>query len=182
MASRIQKALFLDRDGVINRDTGYPIFPREIEFMPGIFQLIREANAKDYTVIIVTNQAGIGRGLYTERQFFELMKWMQAQFKEHSCFYDAVYFCPYHPTAGVGVYRRASFDRKPNPGMILKAAAAHQIDLENSILVGDKLTDLAAGRAAGIKRNYLLALADQPSIETAQGPECLVKSFSEIPL
>ena len=180
--SRTQKALFLDRDGVINRDSGYPVFPRDIEFMPGIFQLIRKANAKDYKVVIVTNQAGIGRGFYTERQFFELMKWMQAQLNEHGCFYDAVYFCPYHPTAGVGEYRKMSYDRKPNPGMILKAAAAHQIDLENSILVGDKLTDLAAGRAAGIKRNYLLALADQPSIETAQDLEYAVKSFSEIPL
>ena len=175
------RALFLDRDGVINRDTGYPKEPGDIEFLPGIFELIRTANEKLYKVLIVTNQAGIGRGLYTEKQFFELMDWMQGQFNQKKCFYDDYYFCAYHPTAGIGIYKKESYDRKPNPGMILRAALAHQIDLAESILVGDKLTDVEAGRAAGIKNNYLLNWTDMQTVEI-ELPFRAIQSLSEVVL
>jgi D-glycero-D-manno-heptose 1,7-bisphosphate phosphatase len=145
------KALFLDRDGVINVDHGYVHKAKDFEFVPGIFDLVRAANANDYKVIVVTNQAGIGRGYYTESQFHALTEWMCQQFKLNGCRIDAVYFCPYHPEHGIGEYRRESDCRKPAPGMLLQAQKDHNINLQASVFVGDKPSDMAAGRNAGIQ-------------------------------
>lgn len=143
-------ALFLDRDGVINVDHGYVYTPDKFEFIEGIFELVRAANRAGYHVVVVTNQAGIGRGYYNVADFFALTNWMKVRFAEHCGTIDAVYFCPYHPEHGIGVYRRESNFRKPAPGMLLQAERELGIDLSRSIFVGDKLTDMAAGRAAGI--------------------------------
>ena len=90
-------ALFLDRDGVINLDHGYVHTPEEFEFVDGIFEVVATANRAGYLVVVVTNQAGIGRGYYSETQFHALTDWMKASFAEHGGQIDAVYFCPYHP-------------------------------------------------------------------------------------
>jgi D-glycero-D-manno-heptose 1,7-bisphosphate phosphatase len=144
------KALFLDRDGVINLDHGYVHKPEDFEFVPGIFHLVRAANVKNYKVIVVTNQAGIGRGYYTEAQFHALTRWMRQQFELNGGRIDAVYFCPYHPEHGVGYYRRESDCRKPAPGMLLQAQIEHNLDMQASVLVGDKPSDMAAGQVAGV--------------------------------
>jgi D-glycero-D-manno-heptose 1,7-bisphosphate phosphatase len=144
------KALFLDRDGVINIDHGYVHKPEDFEFVQGIFDLVRVAKTKGYKVIVVTNQAGIGRSYYTEEQFQALTDWMCDQFKRNGGCIDAVYFCPFHPEHGVGNYKRESECRKPAPGMLLQAQKEHDIDLEASIFVGDKPSDMAAGQAAGV--------------------------------
>lgn len=143
-------ALFLDRDGVINVDHGYVHTPEAFEFVEGIFDLVASANHNGYLVVVVTNQAGIGRGLYSELDFHVLTKWMKARFAERGVVIDAIYFCPYHPEHGLGEYRRESEFRKPAPGMLLQAQRDLGIDLEQSIFIGDKLTDMAAGRAAGV--------------------------------
>lgn len=143
-------ALFLDRDGVINVDHGYVHRPEEFEFVEGIFELVATANGAGYLVVVVTNQAGIGRGYYGETQFHALTDWMKIKFSEHGGIIDAVYFCPYHPEHGIGAYRRESEFRKPAPGMLLQAQSELGIDLERSIFIGDKLSDMAAGRAAGV--------------------------------
>jgi len=108
-------------------------------------------------VIIITNQGGIGRGLYSEDVFHTLMNKVIELFKEHGAVIDDVYFCPNHPEHGVGQYKRASHYRKPEPGMILKAAKDHGIDLLNSVLVGDKNTDIDAGKSAGIRELFLFS-------------------------
>lgn len=144
-------ALFLDRDGVINVDHGYVHRPEEFEFFEGIFELVAAAKRAGYLVIVVTNQAGIGRGYYSEADFHALTDWMKARFSERGCQIDAVYFCPYHPEHGIGQYRRDSDCRKPAPGMLLQAQREWDIDMQRSILVGDKPSDMAAGRAAGVK-------------------------------
>lgn len=143
-------ALFLDRDGVINVDHGYVHTPENFQFIEGIFDLVAAANRADYLVVVVTNQAGIGRGYYSEAQFHELTCWMRSRFAEQGGKIDGVYFCPYHPEHGIGPYRRKSEFRKPAPGMLLQAQSELGIDLQQSILIGDKLSDMAAGRSAGV--------------------------------
>ena len=143
-------ALFLDRDGVINVDYGYVHRPEEFDFIEGIFELVAAANRAGYLVVVVTNQAGIGRGYYSEAQFHALTDWMKTRFNEHGAIIDAVYFCPCHPEHGIGAYRRESAFRKPAPGMLLQAQRELDIDMAQSILIGDKPSDMAAGRAAGV--------------------------------
>jgi D-glycero-D-manno-heptose 1,7-bisphosphate phosphatase len=143
-------ALFLDRDGVINVDHGYVHTPEKFQFIEGIFDLVSTANRMGYLVVVVTNQAGIGRGYYSEEQFHALTYWMRARFTEHGGKIDSIYFCPYHPEHGIDEYRRESALRKPAPGMLLQAQSDLGIDMEQSILIGDKLSDITAGRAAGV--------------------------------
>ena len=97
-----RKALFLDRDGVINVDHGYVCTPERTEFIDGIFELCRAARQAGHLLVVVTNQAGIGRGYYSEQQFIDYMDWMRAEFEQRGTTLDAVYHCPHHPTHGVG--------------------------------------------------------------------------------
>lgn len=143
-------ALFLDRDGVINLDHGYVHRREQVDFIPGIFDLGRAAAARGMPLVVVTNQAGIGRGLYTEADFHRLMDWMRGVFAEQGAPLLAVEFCPDHPQHGLGDYRRENARRKPGPGMILDAAAAHGLELAGSVLVGDRATDAEAARRAGL--------------------------------
>jgi D-glycero-D-manno-heptose 1,7-bisphosphate phosphatase len=152
----LRKALFLDRDGVINVEKNYVYRIDDFEFVDGIFELCACAQSLGFRLIVITNQAGIGRGYYTEAEFAQLTQWMLEQFSSRGICIDRVYHCPFHPTAGIGAYRQESFDRKPNPGMIMKAQADFDLDLAHSVLVGDKDSDIEAGRAAGIHCNLKL--------------------------
>ena len=145
-----RKALFLDRDGVINVEKNYVWRIEDFEFMPGIFELCETAQQLGFLLVVITNQAGIGRGYYTEADYQKLTDWMVEQLRARSIEISRVYHCPYHPTAGIGEYRRESFDRKPNPGMILKARDDLHLDLSQCVLLGDKDSDIEAGRAAGV--------------------------------
>ena len=163
-----RSALFLDRDGVINVDKKYVWHIDDFEFLPGIFDLCRTAQVLGLLPIVVTNQAGIGRGYYTEQDFLTLTAWMLGEFRAQGIHIGQVYHCPYHPTEGIGRYRRESPDRKPNPGMILKAKDDFYLDLSRSVLVGDKDSDIAAGHGAGVAYNLKL-LHDA----TARASNCL---------
>lgn len=158
---RNRPALFLDRDGVINFDTGYVHRPADFHFIPGIFDVVKVASSLGYWIVVVTNQAGIGRGYYSEHQFHVLTEWMRCRFLEHGGRIDAVYFCPYHPIFGIGEYLRQSDFRKPAPGMLLQAQRDLGIEMGQSVLVGDNQTDMAAGRAAGVGTLLLLRGSDQ---------------------
>ncbi len=156
MSEKPRHTLFLDRDGVINVDHGYVATKERCDFLPGIFDLCCEATKAGYLIVIITNQAGIGRGYYSEPDFHEFMDWMGQRFADKGASIDGVYFCPYHPEYGIGDYRREAECRKPRPGMILEAAKDFSIDLPNSLLIGDKKKDVQAGQAAGIGTNLLL--------------------------
>ena len=145
-------ALFLDRDGVINHDAGYACSIEAFRFVDGIFALVRGVLALGRRVVVVTNQAGIGRGYYTPDDFARLTAWMRDRFAEHGAPLTAVYHCPYHPE-GIPPWRGDAPCRKPRPGMLLEAAADLGLDLGASVLIGDHETDIAAGRAAGLKAN-----------------------------
>ena len=153
------KALFLDRDGVINEERNYVFRVEDFFFIDGIFDLCRAAIAKGFDIIIVTNQAGIARGLYEEKDFAALTDWMRRRFEEEGVVIRKVYFCPFHPTHGVGEYRKDAFCRKPNPGMIIAARDEFGYDLARSVLIGDKPTDIEAGRRAGVGLNLLIDAA-----------------------
>lgn len=150
MNAMLRPALFLDRDGVINVDTGYVHHQSEFVFIPGIFDLVRAAHKAGLLVIVITNQAGIGRGYYSEGQFHDLMQWVRECFREQGGDIDAVYFCPDHPVHGIGRYRRDTPMRKPGPGMLLRAAQEYGIDLSRSVMVGDSEKDMLAALAAGV--------------------------------
>lgn len=165
----LAEALFLDRDGVINVEKNYVYRIEDFEFMPGIFELCATASVLGLRLVVITNQAGIGRGYYGEEEFLRLSRWMLERFMDRGIAIDRVYHCPYHPTAGIGEYRRESFDRKPNPGMILRAARELNLDLSCSALIGDKDSDIEAGRAAGVR--HLLKLAHDGDTVPAGGTE-----------
>jgi D-glycero-D-manno-heptose 1,7-bisphosphate phosphatase len=145
-----QPAVFLDRDGVINKEKDYVYKIDEFHFIDGVFDACLEMSKAGYRLVVITNQAGIARGYYTEDDFNHLTKWMLNEFQQHDIEIDDVYHCPHHPVHGVGEYLCDCDCRKPAPGMILRAAKEHSLDLRRSILVGDKATDIEAGRAAGI--------------------------------
>lgn len=141
----MQKILFLDRDGVINKDIGYAHKKEQIEFVEGIFDFCNQAIIFGYQIIIVTNQSGIARGYYSYDDFHILMKWIILEFKKHDIAILDYFYCPHHPLDNCNC-------RKPNPGMILDAVKKYPIDLSNSIMVGDKESDLIAAKKAGIGR------------------------------
>jgi D-glycero-D-manno-heptose 1,7-bisphosphate phosphatase len=152
----MSKALFLDRDGVINHEIGYLYRPEDVRFVDGIFPLCRTAQALGYKLVVVTNQSGIARELYTTAQFESLMAWMREQLLREQITLDAVYHCPYHPEHGVGAWKREHEDRKPSPGMLHRGARDLGIALGDSVLVGDRCSDIAAANAAGLRQAFLL--------------------------
>ena len=143
-------ALFLDRDGVINVDKGYVSRVSDFEWIPGAIETIATFKARGWFVFVVTNQSGIARDYYSEHDMHVLHDWMLGQLREKGAAVDRVYYCPYHEEGENPRYRRDSFDRKPKPGMLLKAMADFPVKREASFLIGDKQTDIEAARAAGV--------------------------------
>ena len=152
----MRKALFLDRDGVINVEKHYLHKIEDFEFIPGIIEVMRQYQQEGYVLVVVTNQSGIGRGYYTEEDFWKLTEWMKQTLAEQGVIIEGVYFSPYHPEKGVGEYRRESDCRKPGPGMLLKAAEELELDLGSSMLLGDKESDVEAGQRAGVAQTIRL--------------------------
>lgn len=150
------KAVFLDRDGVINVDRSYVYKVEDFEFIQDIFDFCRHAKTLGYKLIVVTNQSGIGRGYYSEDDFSKLTDWMKQQFVVNQCEIDAVYFCPYHPEKALPPYLKDSDWRKPAPGMLLQAIKDFDLDAKQSIMIGDRETDMQAAQAAGVGRKILL--------------------------
>lgn len=154
-------AVFLDRDGVINHNHGYVHKHEDFDFIDGIFDVARHAYEQNYKLVVITNQAGIARGYYSEEQFHQLTDWMCQKFSAAGAPISRVYFSPYHPTAGLGKYLKDDISRKPHPGMLLQAQKDLSIDLSCSVLIGDKVSDIQAGTTAGVGANLLFA-AERP--------------------
>ncbi len=153
----MNRALFLDRDGVINHEVGYLYRPEDVRFVDGIFPLCRTAQELGYRLIVVTNQSGIAREYYTTADFEHLMDWMRGEFAHEGVTLDAVYHCPFHPEHGVGEWKREHEDRKPGPGMLLRGARAFELDLTECVMVGDRCGDVGAANAAGLRQAFLIA-------------------------
>lgn len=156
------RAVFLDRDGVINVDTGYVHTVEDFTFLPGAIDAMARLQAAGYILIIITNQSGIGRGYFTDQAFRSLTSWMTEQLKVAGVNVRRTYHCPHVPVDDLALACRC---RKPAPGLILAAAEEFDLNLAQSILVGDKPTDIAAGRAAGVRQCFQLGSAHAASGE-----------------
>ena len=143
----MNKALFLDRDGTINIDTGYVHEPERFEFINGIFEFCRAAQDKGFLIIVITNQSGIERGYFTEDEYITTTRYMVGEFAQRGITITDVLHCP----------ALSGPDRKPKPGLFLKARDKYNIDMSRSINIGDKERDIQAGRAAGVGTNILFA-------------------------
>jgi len=152
----MRRALFLDRDGVLNIDHGYISRPEQFEVIDGVFDALRRAQGLGYLLVVVTNQSGIARGYFTALDYRALEDHMRVVFAAEGITFAGIYHCPHLPEGNVPALSVACDCRKPEPGMILAAAREHDIDLEASVMVGDKHSDIAAARAAGIGRAYLV--------------------------
>jgi len=165
-----RKAAFVDRDGVIIVDSGFLHRVEDLVFLHGAIEGLQRLQAGGYLLVVITNQSGIARGLYTEADYLRLTAYMQQRLLAAGVQLSAVEFCPHLPDAEIARYRLDCNCRKPRPGMLEHAAAALNIDLSASILVGDRATDIQAGRRAGVGRCWLvrsgLALS-QSDIELA---------------
>jgi len=149
----MNKALFLDRDGIINVHNGYVYQIEHFIFNEHIFDVCNFFQSKNYKIIVITNQAGIAKEIFKLDDFAILNEYMINEFLTNNIFIDHVYFCPHHPD-----YDLDCFFRKPNPGMILKARDEYKIDLESSIFIGDQNSDIEAASKAGIGKSFLFNL------------------------
>lgn len=144
------KAVFFDRDGTLNVNTDYLYKKEDFIWMPDAVEAIKYANDHGYLVIVVTNQSGVARGYYTEEDVKLLHEWMNQELKKKGAHIDAFYYCPYHTKGTVPKYTKDSEDRKPKPGMVLKAIKDYDIDPKQSIMIGDKPLDAECAENAGI--------------------------------
>jgi D-glycero-D-manno-heptose 1,7-bisphosphate phosphatase len=160
-------AVFLDRDGVINQDTGYVASVDDFHFIDGAIEALQLLKKKGYCLVVVTNQSGIARGLFTEKQFMHLTEWMDWSLADRDVDLDGIYYCPHHPTEGEAPYRQVCECRKPAPGMLLDAAKELDIDLASSYMVGDKGADMQAAKAAGVMHKVLVRTG-KPVTEESQ--------------
>lgn len=177
----MRKALFLDRDGVINREIEYLHRTEDFEFIQGVFETCQFFQKEGYLLVVITNQAGIARGYYSEDHFHVLNDWMLQQFADRGIKIAKTYYSPNHPTQGIGQYRRECLDRKPNPGMILRSQQEWQIDLGRSILVGDKESDIEAGLAAHVGLNVLVRSGHLINEDRTQA-NVIIDSIRDLPL
>jgi D-glycero-D-manno-heptose 1,7-bisphosphate phosphatase len=150
--SRICPAVFLDRDGTLNEDIGYVLEPEQLRLLPQAGQGVRLLNEAGWPVVVVTNQSPLGRGALTLARFFEINRRLEAALSNDGARIDALYYCPHTPDAGPPCECR-----KPRPGLLLQAAVDLALDLKLSYLVGDKWSDLAAGREAGCRAILVLS-------------------------
>ena len=174
-------AVFLDRDGVINVDRGYVCTWEQFEFLPGVPGALRELQDAGYLLIVVSNQSGIGRGYYSESDV-DLLNQTVAEYLDSTAGVrlSGFYHCPHHPTEAENGYRKHCSCRKPAPGLIHRATRDHAIDVKTSLLVGDKDSDIEAGRAAGAAK--LFKVVESPQSAAYASDIQLVNGLSEVPL
>lgn len=151
----MKPAAFLDRDGVVIEEGNYISKIEEVFFLPKTIDAIKLLNVAGYFVVITTNQSGIARGLFTEKDLNKIHEYINFSLQKYGAKIDFFYYCPHHPTEGKGVYKKNCECRKPNSGMFFKAVRENNIDISRSFLVGDKISDIETGKKIGIA-SYLV--------------------------
>ena len=162
------KAIFLDRDDTLIEDPGYINSPEQVKLLDGVAEALIELKALGYKLLVVTNQSAVARGIVTEKVLGEIHKRLEQLLAEKNAFLDGIYYCPYHPDGAVKKYRKESDFRKPNPGMLLKAAEEMDIDLGQSWCVGNSISDMEAGLRAGCKTILIDLPSHQQQLEPGQ--------------
>lgn len=175
-----QPAIFIDRDGTLNIDHGYVSAIDDFQFIPGTIEALAQLQ-KQYLLVLVTNQSGIARGKFSEQQFLQLTEWMDWSLADRGVDLAGIYYCPHHPTAGIGDYLQACLCRKPHPGMLLTAQQQLKIDMANSIMIGDTLADIQAGRAAGVGHCYLVRTGKPLDATIEQQADAVLASLADLP-
>jgi D-glycero-D-manno-heptose 1,7-bisphosphate phosphatase len=153
---RKRPAIFLDRDGTLNLEVDYLRCPEDVSIIPGAAKAIARLNAMKIPVIVITNQSGIGRGVFGWKEYQSVAKKIEELLANDGAHIDDVYVCPFHENAENEYRHKDHPDRKPNPGMLFKAAEKHHIDTKRSWMIGDKEIDLEAGRSAGCRTALVL--------------------------
>ena len=148
------KCAFLDRDGVINQDRGYISKISDFKIYPGVGKAISLLNKKNYLVIIITNQSGVGRGLIKIKELENLHNYLKKKIKKDGAKIDDIFYCPFHPEFGKGKFKKKSNDRKPGDGMIRKAIKKWKIETKTSFMIGDKISDKMSAKKAKIRFFY----------------------------
>ena len=177
---RMNKAIFLDRDGTLNIDYGYVHEIDHFKFIDGAIDALRELKKLGYMLVLVTNQSGIARGYFSEEQFLQLTEWMDWSLAEQDVDLDGIYYCPHHPE-GKGEYKEDCDCRKPKPGMLLQAIKELKIDPTQSIMVGDKVEDLKAGIGAKVKMNVLVRTGKPVTEEGERVADYVLDSIVDLP-
>ena len=173
--------LFLDRDGVINLDTNYVHKIEQLTFLEDLLPIIKYANENNWYVIVLTNQSGIGRGLFTREDVEKLHAYMSEELEKKGAKIDDWFYSPFHQEAGIGEYKKFSFTRKPFPGMLLQACAKYPIDLDKSFMIGDRPTDnlyIPGLKPIHITRGSDLSKAQAPVFKTYKEILNYLKSFT----
>ena len=148
------RALFLDRDGVINVNYGYVYHAENFEFIDGIFDVARAAHSFNYKLIIITNQSGIARGFFTEKELNKFHKMMNFILKKKGGIIDKLYYCPYHPNGKIKKYKRKSNLRKPDNGMLLKAMKQFKLHPSECVMIGDQRSDYLCAKKSKVYFEY----------------------------
>lgn len=146
----MERIIFLDRDGTINTEVNYLYRPEELKILPGVPDAIRYWKEQGYRIVVVTNQAGVARGYYTEADVDALHAYMNRLLQKQGAGIDHFFYCPHHPEHGIGAYRRQCHCRKPETGMFEMAEQYYEVDREHSWMIGDKLSDILAGKNYGV--------------------------------
>ena len=163
------KTIFLDRDGVINKDTNYLYKIKDFEFIKGFFTACKHLQNLDYKFIVITNQSGISRKIYSENDYQIITSWMIKQFNKNDIDLLDVLHCPHLPDTNCNC-------RKPKPGLLLKAKSKYNINMKNSWMIGDKETDIIAANRAGIT-NTILVKSDHKINETGSNAKYILESI-----
>jgi D-glycero-D-manno-heptose 1,7-bisphosphate phosphatase len=174
-------AVFIDRDGVINVDHGYVHTVDDFEYVEGVFEACKKFKEMGYLLVLVTNQAGIARGMYTEDEFLTLTEWMDWNFVDNGVEFDGIYYCPHHPTEGKGDYLQDCECRKPKPGMFISARDFLKIDMANSVMIGDKADDMKAAGAAEVGTKILVRSGKPVTEEGEALASVVLDSVADVP-
>ncbi|SNC58428.1 D-glycero-beta-D-manno-heptose 1,7-bisphosphate 7-phosphatase [Sodalis endosymbiont of Henestaris halophilus] len=174
-------AIFLDRDGTINTDNGYVYKIADFHFIEDVITTMQKLKKMFFSLVMVTNQSGMARGRFNEEQFMRLIKWIDWSLADHDVNLDGIYFCPHHPQAVVKKLRQDCSCRKPKPGMLLDAQCHMHIDMASSYMVGDKLDDMLAGRAAGIGTKVLVRSGKLVTKQAIEASDWVIDSLASLP-
>lgn len=175
-------AAFVDRDGVINEERDYVSRSADFVLLPGAVDGLKLLQSAGYRLVVLTNQSGIARGLYTEDDYQALTRHMREQLRRHGIVLSGVYHCPHHPTQGIGALRIECDCRKPRPGLLLRAQAELRLDLARSVLVGDKRSDIDAGKAVSLAANVLVRSGHALSAEDVAAADACFPGLFEAAL
>lgn len=173
----MNRAVFLDRDGVLVEEVNYLSHPRQLRLLPGSAEAVRRLRAAGFKVVVVSNQSGVARGYFTLKRLREIHTALRAMLKKKGVRLDGLLYCPHHPDGTVARFARACACRKPRPGMLREAARLAKASMKESFMVGDTEADVAAGRSAGC-RTILVRTGHGSRKKVATAPDAVAADLS----